>query len=78
MTPEQRFPEHREDIRRLREQDPIFEEICGDYELIAGLSGQNGPEDGAVAECLEGLAQEIERALTRRDGGSVCDKRMTQ
>ncbi|WP_068318217.1 hypothetical protein [Aliiruegeria sabulilitoris] len=74
-TPEQLFPDRQEDIRRLRAQDQVFEEICSDYELIAGIAQKETPEDEAVSECLAGLANEIRRALARSDRGADTEER---
>ena len=59
------FPEWREDIQRLRERSPIFEEICSDLELVAGMLREEAADDAAATESLEGLKDEIRRALTR-------------
>ncbi len=64
-TLEQLLPDRQDDIRWLRAQDPIFDEICTDYELIADVARKEASEDEAIAECLDGLKEEIHRALTR-------------
>ncbi|WP_424990930.1 hypothetical protein [Fluviibacterium sp. S390] len=69
-TAEQFFPEWREDIRRLRANRPIFDEICRDLELVAGMLRDKDPDDPAATECLEGLKDEIRRALMRDPGGA--------
>lgn len=69
-TPEHLFPDRQDDIRRLRAQDRIFDEICSDYELIAEVARKETSEDEATAECLAGLREEIHRALTRCAHGS--------
>lgn len=65
QSAEQFFPKRREDIRRLRRCCPIFDEICSDLELMAGLLQDQGSGDAAATESLEGLREEINRALMR-------------
>lgn len=64
-TPEEFFPELRQDVLRLRETDPIFEAVCRDLELIAKLIQEARSEDTDLTECLEGLKDEIHGALKR-------------
>ncbi|PRY23548.1 hypothetical protein CLV78_10437 [Aliiruegeria haliotis] len=67
-TAEDFFPTWREEIRRLRGSHPVFAEICNDLETVAGILRDEGPADDAVTECLEGLKDEIRRALTHETG----------
>ncbi len=67
---EEFFPKWREEIQHLRRASPIFEEICSDLELVAGLLRDEGTGDRAASECLEGLKDEIRGALTRNTGNA--------
>ena len=69
-TPEQLFPDRGNDIGRLRAHDPLFDEICTDFETVAGIARNEGLADLAIRECLAGLREEIDRALTRYARGS--------
>lgn len=64
LTAEQLVPRRRSDIRRLRQSSPIFDEICADFELIAGMLRDGRSEDAALIETRDGLKAEICDILT--------------
>lgn len=74
------FPNDLPKVLRLRSEDPIFDEICGDLELLGQdvelLSAKEGvPEDGAhldILESMQALRQEIVEILLRK-GNAAAD-----
>lgn len=50
----------------LRGADPVFDEICFDFEEIAALAQRRGHTNAAVVECLTGLCDDIRSALEKR------------
>lgn len=65
-SPEELYTDRRDEIRRLRKTDPVFEEICHDFELMAKVFREGRQGDEAVEESLGGLSEEIRRRLRRR------------
>ncbi|PSL19605.1 hypothetical protein CLV88_10527 [Shimia abyssi] len=65
-SPEDLFAEQRSEVRRLRNDDPVFDEICHDFELMAKVLREGKQNDEAVAESLDGLSEEIRRHLRAR------------
>lgn len=74
------FPNGLPAVLRLRSEDPVFDEICGDLELpgqdVELLSAKEGVlEDGAhrdILESMQALRQEIVEIL-RRKGNATAD-----
>ena len=65
QTADQLFPRKRDEIRRLRRANQVFDEICRDYEVMAKMLSDNSLADVAAGESLEGLKDEISLFLQR-------------
>lgn len=59
------FPDHGDEIERLRSRDLVFAEICRDYEVLSGLlpCDANDPSLPDIHESLSGLEREIRSFL---------------
>jgi hypothetical protein len=74
------FPNDLPTVLRLRSEDPVFDEICGDLELLGqdfeSLSAKEGLlEDGAhldILESMQALRQEVVEILLSK-GNAVAD-----
>jgi len=65
QTADQLFPLKRDEIRRLRKNNQVFDEICRDYELVAKMLCDSSLTDAAAGESFEGLKDEISLFLQR-------------
>lgn len=65
QTADHLFPRKRDEIRRLRTSNQVFDEICRDYEIVARILRDSPLTDVAAGESLEGLKDEIRLFLHR-------------
>lgn len=70
QTAEQSFPQWHDKIRQLRQRNSSFDEICRDLELLTQLFCEKSSTDDALSESIEGLKDEIKRALTNNSGSA--------
>jgi hypothetical protein len=69
LTAEQFFPSRRDEILQLRRRSSVFDEICHDLELMAGLLQDQATRDSAAIESFEGLKEEVSQALVKEAKG---------
>ena len=73
----EKFPQDAELIVELHRTDPVFAEICDDYQGLCALEPRDANDKELVSETLKGLQEEIARHLERAKETSECSDKLS-